>query len=202
MANAVSLFTLPVAGIPLYFWNAITACVVAKPYLPSGPEFQKPRSSRRCWTSLVFSPLFVPTAGISCAAHSTASTLDGRTGAGGRTTPAGSAAAGGATAGGAAAVSGGAGATVSVGAGAASVAGGAVVGSVGAAGATAAAGAAATPAAPAPTVTATSSPVNQATRAVLLRLLMSRQACPSSPPYAVGPPRYRAHCAVPGHPPS
>src|ERR1700712_1784106 len=83
-AAAVALSTRPLAGSALYFWNAITACVVAKPYEPSGPVFQKPRSSRRCWTAAVAAPLFEPTAWSGDSAGAPASTLVGSTGAGGR----------------------------------------------------------------------------------------------------------------------
>src|SRR6478735_2360582 len=162
MANAVLLSTLPEALSPLYFWKAITAWVVAKPYWPSGPLFQKPRSSNRCWTSLVAAPLLLPTAGISCAAQPTASTLDGNAGAGGSTTPAGRAAAAGAAATGAA-VSGGA---VSVGAGAAVVVGGSVGGA-----------AAAPPATAAMPIGAANN--RQAKRAVLVRLLIVSRDLPS-----------------------
>ena len=69
--------TEPLAGSPLYFWNAITACWVVRPYDPSAPDNQNPRSSSRCWSCAVASPPPCPTATIGAAAGPMATLFDG-----------------------------------------------------------------------------------------------------------------------------
>ena len=55
---AVASSRLPLLlGRFIHFWNAITACDVLQPKLPSAPTFQKPRSSRRCWARMTVWPL-------------------------------------------------------------------------------------------------------------------------------------------------
>ncbi len=70
--------TEPVGGRPLYFWYAITACCVVRPYDPSAPESQKPRSSRRCCNAAVEDPPLWPTATMGDGAGPTGTLFDGR----------------------------------------------------------------------------------------------------------------------------
>ena len=46
----------------MYFWNAITACFVVRPYEPSTAPVQKSSSTSRCWMRAVSPPLLEPTA--------------------------------------------------------------------------------------------------------------------------------------------